>query len=269
MIVLVILLWLMGAILFLTNPNNDETRWASLIAFFGGFGGLGTVLGDSTNRSEWILWLDSISTSFGHYMTPYAILIFGLVFSGIFKTSKQGYLWKLLLMIPVIIMYYIDQLYPIFKAHYTILAIWATPYVLGSNILLLYTTYRETRPAIKRNKVFTCLVIVPMNTFALFTNIILEALNIPDVWLYNPWVIILQFILFSYFIIRYGFLDVQIKFEKQKRDSTMKSITSGTALLNHTVKNEIAKIDMLINELKDQVLLQSLKKHKPSYKIRL
>lgn len=91
MIVLVILLWLMGAILFLTNPKNDETRWASLIAFFGGFGGLGTVLGDSPNRPEWILWLDSISTSFGHYMTPYAILIFGLVFSDIFKTSKQGY----------------------------------------------------------------------------------------------------------------------------------------------------------------------------------
>lgn len=258
MIVLVILLWLMGAILFLTNPKNDETRWASLIAFFGGFGGLGTVLGDSPNRPAWILWLDSISTSFGHYMTPYAILIFGLVFSDVFKTAKQGYLWKLLFMVPVIAMYCIDQLYPVFKAHYTILAVWATPYVMGSNILLLYTTYRETRPAIKRNKVFTCLVIVPMNTFALFTNIILEALNIPDVWLYNPWVIVLQFALFSYFIIRYGFLDVQIRFEKQRRDSTMKAVTSGTALLNHTVKNEIAKIDMLINELKEHPLLDDV-----------
>ena len=33
MIVLVFLLWMMTAILFLTNPKNQETRWGSLIAF--------------------------------------------------------------------------------------------------------------------------------------------------------------------------------------------------------------------------------------------
>ncbi|MGM2815838.1 ATP-binding protein, partial [Bacillus cereus group sp. Bce007] len=109
----------------------------------------------------------------------------------------------------------IDQIYPEFKTHYVILAYWTVPYVMGTNILMFYSTFRETRPAIKKNKIFTCVVILPVNTFALVTNIILEALGIKDIWFYNPLVIAFQFVIFGYLIIRYGFLDVKIRFERQ------------------------------------------------------
>ncbi|MGN4864067.1 sensor histidine kinase [Bacillus cereus group sp. MYBK132-2] len=255
MILLVFFLWIMSTILFLTNSQNEETRWGSLIAFFGGCGGFGVMVGDGPNRPEWILWIDSLFTSFGHYMTPYAILIFGLTFAKAFKTTNQRIIWKILFLIPVIFMYNIDQLYPVFKTNYTLLSLWTVPYVMGANILLVYSTYLEARPAIKKHKIFTCLVIIPPITFALFTNIILEACGIPDVWLCDPWIIALQFLLFAYLIVKYGFLDVRVRFEKQRRDTTMKSITSGTAMLNHTIKNELAKIDMLVNQLKDHVIL--------------
>ncbi|WP_239455795.1 hypothetical protein [Bacillus cytotoxicus] len=89
MIVLVFLLWMMAAILFLTNPKNEETRWASAIALFGGFGGLGVMLGIGPDRPELILWIDAIATSWGHYLTPYAIWMFGVVFSGVFRTNSH------------------------------------------------------------------------------------------------------------------------------------------------------------------------------------
>lgn len=252
MIVLVFLLWMMTAILFLTNPKNQETRWGSLIAFYGGCGGLGVMLGDGPNRPEWILWADSIATSFGHYMTPYSIGIFGLVFANVFKTTKQSAIWKLVLLIPIGIMYcFFNTMYPVFKTNYTMLATWSVPYVLGCNILLLYSTFRERRPAIKKNKLYTSMVIIPMTTFALISNIVLEALGIRDVWFYNPYVIAFQFTLFAYLIIKYGFLDVQIRFERQKRDDTMRAVASGTAMLNHTIKNEVLKIDMLVNQIKE------------------
>lgn len=36
MIALVFLLWMIAAILFFTNPQNEATRWGSAIALFGG-----------------------------------------------------------------------------------------------------------------------------------------------------------------------------------------------------------------------------------------
>ncbi|MFB4165791.1 sensor histidine kinase [Alteribacillus sp. JSM 102045] len=251
MIILVILLWLMGSILFLTNPKNEKVRWASLIGFFGGFGGLGTIL--SLDDTGWLLFLDNLFTSIGHYWTPYAVLIFGIMFSGILRTNKQKRAFKFVFLLPVILMYLTYPVYPEFETNHFTLSLWVVPYVMVANMLLIYAGWQETRPTIKKQKIITCLVVVPPLSFALVSNIILEAVGVSNVWRYNPWIIALQFLLFTYFVIKYGFLGVQVRFEKQRRDSTLKAVTSGTSLLNHTIKNEIAKIDILVYRLKEQV----------------
>lgn len=256
MLILVGLLWLMSSIVFFTNLKEEKTRWGSYTGFGGGFGGLGVLVGEGVDRPEWILLLDGLSTAIGHYWTAYAILIFGLLYSETIKTNKKKQFWKNVLLIPVIIMHlpiFPVQVYPEFKTIYPIIAIWMIPYVLVSNSLLIYSAIKETRPTIKKQKIITCIIVIPIFSFALFTNIILEAFGIVDVWMYNPWIIGIGFLLFIYFGTKYGFLGVQIKFEKQRRDSTMKAVTSGTALLNHTIRNEVAKIDLLTNQLKESM----------------
>lgn len=253
MLVLWAALWLMCSILFLTDPKNEKIRWGCLIAFFGGFGGLTVLIGEDLDRPDWILLLDGLFSSIGHYWTPYAILIFGLLYSDAIRSQKQKRLCKLLFIVPIIIMYFLYPLYPEFKANYVVLSLWITPYIIVSNTLLIYATWRETRPAVKKQRILTSLVVVPTTSFVLITNIILEAFGVIGVWNYNPWIIGIQFLLFIYFAIKYGFLGVQVRFEKQRRDYTMKAVTSGTSLLNHTIKNEIAKIDLLVNRLKENI----------------
>lgn len=256
MIVLVFLLWMSSAILFLTNGKNESTRWCSLIAFFGGCGGVGVMLGEGIERHEFILIADSLFTSLGHYMTPYAIFIFAMTFLDAYKRRMelQKAILKLIFLIPVSYMYYIDPFYPQFITNFVILAYWTVPYVLAADFFLIYSTLKETRSSVKKNKVYICIVMIPMQTFALLTNIILEAIGIKEIWYYNILIIIVQFTIFAYLIIKYGFLDVQVRFEKQKRDTTMRAIASGTAMFNHTIKNEIAKINMLLDQLKDSKL---------------
>ncbi|RAS71645.1 sensor histidine kinase [Priestia endophytica] len=253
MLILVILLWLMGALLFIKNPKNEKIRWASYIGFFGGFGGVGVLLGKGTERPELALVLDGIFTSIGHYWTPYAILIFGLMYSDTVSNPKHKNLYKWLLLIPPIIMYFTFPIYPEFRVNFDVLSIWIVPYVLISNFLLVYSAWKETRLNIKRQKALTALLIVPMTTFAVTTNIILEAFGFVGIWKYNTLVITIQFFVFLYFSIRYGILGVQIRVEKERRDTTMKAVVSGTALLNHTIKNEIAKIDFLVSQLRDYI----------------
>ncbi|MGG0465437.1 sensor histidine kinase [Priestia aryabhattai] len=253
MFIMVTLLWLMSSILFFRNPQNEKIRWASVIGFCGGFGGIGALLGKGIDRPEWILHLDGIFTSIGHYFTPYGMLIFGIVYSDVIGNVRKRNILKLLLLIPIFIMYSMFQVYPEFRVDFRILAIWVAPYVIAANILLIYSAWREDRPIIKRRKILTCVFVVPMFTFALTTNIILEALGIVGVWRYNPWIIVIQFLVFVYFGVKYGILGVRIRFEKEMRDSTMKAARSGTALFNHTIKNEIAKIDLLVNQIKEQI----------------
>ncbi|MBY0201358.1 ATP-binding protein [Priestia megaterium] len=253
MFIMVALLWLMSSILFFRNPQNEKIRWASVIGFCGGFGGIGALLGKGIDRPEWILHLDGIFTSIGHYFTPYGMLIFGIVYSDVIGNVRKRNILKLLLLIPIFIMYSMFQVYPEFRVDFRILAIWVAPYVIVANILLIYSAWREDRPIIKRRKILTCIFVVPMFTFALTTNIILEALGIVGVWRYNPWIIVIQFLVFVYFGVKYGILGVRIRFEKEMRDSTMKAARSGTALFNHTIKNEIAKIDLLVNQIKEQI----------------
>ncbi|MGG0878040.1 ATP-binding protein [Bacillus inaquosorum] len=251
MVILTALLWIMSSILLLTYPENEKTRWGSFIGISGGFGGLSVLLSYILDHSsKWIQFLHYLSSSIGHYGTAYAILIFGLVFSDTLKPG-QKFRWKLLLFIPVIIMQVFFTDYPKWETQHVILSLWVVPYVFISLALMVYSAYSETNKTAKKQKIFTCLVVVPTLTFAVFTNIILEAFGVFGVWMLNPWVITVAFLLFIYFIIKYGFLGVQIKFEKQRRDLTMKAVTSGTALLNHSIKNEVAKIDLLANQLKD------------------
>ncbi len=47
MLILFVILWLIAAILIVTDPKTPLTRWASGLAFFSGFGGLGVVLQDN------------------------------------------------------------------------------------------------------------------------------------------------------------------------------------------------------------------------------
>jgi signal transduction histidine kinase len=243
----------MGTILFLSNAQNENIRWASLIGFFGGCGGLSVLFDKDLQSPDWVLFLHGLFSSFGHYWTPYAILIFGLLYSNTIRTNKHKRLCKFLFLIPIFIMYIIYQVYPEFIVNYAVLSIWVAPYVTVSNILLIYSVLQETRPVVKRQRILTCLVIVPMTSFALFTNIILEAVGVAGLWMYNPWIIGLQFLLFLFFLMKYGFLGIQMRFEKQRHDSTIKAIASGTALLNHTIKNEVSKIKFFFNIAKDSI----------------
>lgn len=149
-------------------------------------------------------------------------------------------------------MYSLYQVYPEFIVNYAVLSVWVVPYVIVSNTLLIYSAWQETRQVVKRQRILTCLIIVPMTSFMLI-NIMLEAVGVAGLWIYNSWIIGLQFLLFLYFLMKYGFLGIQLKFEKQRHNSTMKAAASGTALLNHTIKNELAKIDLLVNQLRDKV----------------
>jgi len=139
------------------------------------------------------------------------------------------------------------MIFPFMGGYYpsfTILTIWVAPYVIVANALLLITFLKTKYPKERQQKLFNCIIVSPITLYALYSNFILRIFSNEEAWRFHRWFIILQFILFVVFSARHGALGVKIKFEKHQLERTRKSISSGTAIISHTIKNEICKISM-------------------------
>jgi signal transduction histidine kinase len=263
MFVLLIILWITTAILFVTDPKTESTRWLCGITFFSGLGGLVVVIRDTiipyvketvthyqplVNKLQ---LLQGVSASLSHYMSPYTLFVYAIVYSNMFKDKWKKYRLMIVFIsfVPVLLMYILFPVYPVFAPSYPILSIWVAPYVLTANFLLIYSSLKTKGTMIKYQKILTCTIIIPATMMSLITNYLLRIIDLNDFYFYNTWIIILQFLVFIYYSYKKGALGVKLTIEKHTLDRTLKSITSGTILLNHTIKNEISKISMCMNNI--------------------
>lgn len=271
MIIVTIALWIIAVILIVTNGETKSVRWGASLAFLCGLGGFSVVLEENiaafigvnykiSEMTNTVLQiLISVFSSLAHYLGPYCMLMFGITYAGILNLQWEMRLGVIAL-IPITITflffpthsYYLKTTEEL-TSYYQILSIWSVPYMSGGNGLLLLAYLREQNSKLKKQKLLTCICVVPFITFSIVTNYILRAFGMQQSWRYNVCIIIIQFLCFMYFAYKYGILGIRLKFEKERLDSTMKAITYGTAILNHSIKNEIFKISLCMNNIRKYV----------------
>lgn len=268
MIWLVAALWTLAVILIVTDYKTETTRWTSIVAFFSGMGGFSVVweetvipllkqgYGISYAAEQFHFTLVAVFSAISHYLAPFSMLWYGLVFANIVPKKWKKLSFLLLLLPPTFAFINYPYISNTFRTpaekliYFRSLAVWTVPYMFGCCFLLLYSTIKERTPAIKRTKIINSLLVVPFVTISAITNYVLRCFGIQEVWRYNTAFIIIQFCAFIIIAYKYGGFGVKLKFEKQRIDSTMKAMTSGTTIINHTIKNEILKISMCAENLK-------------------
>ncbi|RKP44495.1 sensor histidine kinase [Cohnella endophytica] len=60
-------------------------------------------------------------------------------------------------------------------------------------------------------------------------------------------------IVFGYFAFKYGLFGIKLHNEKQRLESSMTAIKSGTAILNHTIKNELDKLNYIEDRIRSHL----------------
>src|SRR5659263_155820 len=132
MIALLFFLWLVTAILLITDYKSESTRWLSATTFLSGLGGLAVVLKENVipyleaGIIENPIIIDifrllcGVSASLAHYVAPYAFLIYSIIFSEIHKEQWEKHRVKviLILSLPVLFMYALYSIYPVFNTSY-------------------------------------------------------------------------------------------------------------------------------------------------------
>ena len=108
---------------------------------------------------------------------------------------------------------------------------------------------KEKNRALKRTNFISFLLVPPVlaNTV---TNYIGHAIGITNMWRLNAIPVVLVTITLIAMVTRYGVLGIRLRIERQAFGNTMKAVSSGTAILNHTIKNEIGKIFILSDRIK-------------------
>jgi len=199
---------------------------------------------------------------------PYAFLQHAIsLHSPLSGRTKR--LFALLALIPLLLMVYITPIVPELQFNFVILFLWAGPYIIGASLLLMYNMWREKDPVMKRTRLLSnILTVIPM-IFLLFSIYIARIFGYTELWRYNLVIIIIQFIAFIAFSIKYSVLGVKLRFESYRLDSTIRAISSGSTILNHTIKNEVGKIRMFATRIQEYASEEKTEEMKEDIKILL
>ncbi|MCX7749641.1 MAG: HAMP domain-containing histidine kinase [Clostridia bacterium] len=259
-----IALWTIAAVLIMSNRESESARWGSILSFFSGFGGLAEFLKSDVlphYQSHFVMdpyslwigeWIIGLFLSISHYLSPYAFLIFHISLTGVlggWGQKYQRYLKMILLILPLA-MFILYPPSPGFNPNQTVLTIWAVIYGAASNAFLVYTYVKSKSQKFKQQLILGFIIFGIPGLYSLFSSYILVSLGIPDMWKYNGFFVYPMYFIFIVSVIRYGVFGARMRLEKQSMDRNMKVINSGTAMMNHTLKNQLLKIAMSADNTK-------------------
>jgi signal transduction histidine kinase len=235
-----------AVILLISNHRSVTNRWA---AFFLGSASIGGLAGfaNATGFTDWSRLLQLLN----HTLTPYGVVVFSCVYAERPARAITQTWLKLLLLIPPAVMIAITLTSPEMSIDYRLLLVWTAPYYLAACCMLIVPLWKEQNRRRKRNRFITTVIIVPPLLGAVaFINVAKAISPEFDFFRYISVFIFCSFAiaLLSAFI--YGVLGVRLRFERDPLESAMKAVSTGTAILNHSIKNEIGKIAITTENLK-------------------
>ncbi|SIQ30700.1 Signal transduction histidine kinase [Paenibacillus sp. RU4T] len=228
-----------GAAAWLARPQEAVNRWAAIFMLTAASGGLTEQL-----RQRGLSGFAEAAGLFNACLTPYAVLIFCLLYGGFLPSSRQRTAAKLLLLAPPAASAAGAWLLaPAHAPNYGMLLVWAGPYYAAACACLLVSLHRERHAASRRSRLALTAVMVPTLLGVLGFINVGRALR-PQ---YDFFPYVAMFIAYSMgaalvAIFLYGVLGIRLRVERDPVESAMRTAGMGASMLSHSLKNEIGKI---------------------------
>jgi signal transduction histidine kinase len=235
-----------AVIVVFNNRHHESNRWMAFFLSSASIGGLSAIILDYGFLAS-AKMLQFLNYTF----TPYAIVVFSFLYTGFIGSKRARQKLKIYLSAPVVLMIILFFLLDFTQLFFVVLLLWSAPYYLFSCLLLVVSFWKERDIRIKRNRFITAIIIVP-TLIAVLCFIYVAKVISPDFEFFNY---IAVFIIYSLTVgllcaFVYGALGVKVRFEHDPMESTMRAVSTGTSMLNHTIKNEIGKIAISMENLK-------------------
>ncbi|MUT66230.1 ATP-binding protein [Paenibacillus sp. NEAU-GSW1] len=262
MLFVLIALWIVGLILLLSDPRLATNRWLSGVAFTGGAGAFAAVIdgtlipyvklanpGTSETAEQLLYMIQAASSLTSYYGLPFTFLMFALSYRPIGKLSKLGIGLPLLLFLPIALCLIFTPGYnEVRPVSHNIIVWWTVPYMLFGTVNVLLK--RNGFASQTRKHIIVCMAVLPTVLLSMTMSYVLPSFGLLRMWVYNTWFVGVGVTIFVIGMFTYGFLGVRILIERRRLDTTLRAVTSGTAILNHAIKNDVGKLRLFGEKMK-------------------
>ncbi|MEW9699181.1 ATP-binding protein [Paenibacillus sp. SI8] len=253
-------LWIIALLLLLIDPRSSTMRWLSAVAFTGGIGALAAVLSESVipnlritipNPSIIALLyrIQAGSSLLSYYGLPYSFAMLALQYNPYWlKREVRRLLPYLLLLPPVACLLFTPGYTEVMPISYPIVSCWVIPYILCGSALIAFK--KERLPAMQRTHLFNCLALLPPILCFAVLNYVMPSFGFYRMWVYHTWTLAFVVPTLAFTFFKYGLLGVRLFVERRELNSTLRAITSGTAIMNHAIKNDVGKMRLFLEKMK-------------------
>ncbi|CAM3353018.1 MULTISPECIES: sensor histidine kinase [Paenibacillus] len=244
-------LWIAAIVLLANQPRQEVNRWAAFFLFSSGVGGLTALL----EPDGFIpVPFEPIIQCFNHTMSPYGVLVFCIVYARQQIDPVKLRYFKLGLLLPPLITVVQVIVSPDHRIDFGLLLVWTAPYYFISCYLLIRAYVQEMNPNRRRSLLITATIMVP-TLLGVMLLINVGSLLYPgyDFFQYVSLLIVYSFVVGLICVFVYGVLGMRLKVERDPMDRTMQAVSTGTSMLNHTIKNEIGKIALSTENVKQML----------------
>ncbi|WP_246627473.1 ATP-binding protein [Paenibacillus solanacearum] len=195
----------------------------------------------------------------------YTFGMFGVVYSELLSRKNRQKLMSAGLLL-IFIVWLLTPLTPTRRINYEgyneLPVVWLVIIFMTLGVVLLVLAYfKEKHPFRKIERLLTNLLIVP--TMLCIAGSYIFYIYEIDLFQYNYIFAIGFLVVFLMIGVKQGVLGVKIKIEMLKADTSLHLLKGGSSLLNHTIKNEIGKIDILLHQIQ-HTLQNKVDMHKSS-----
>jgi signal transduction histidine kinase len=260
MLFVLIALWLITLILWLTDTGSSVNRWLGAVALSGGAGALAAVLDldfipyihashPSDGLENALYGVQAGSSLLSYYGLPYCFLLFAFAYVQLGRSARTLRYAQGVLLLPIIGCLLFTPGYnsdtPI---THEVVVWWAVPYFIAGALIVLLKKSRSY--SLASTHWLICLSVLPPVLFAMVMNYVLPSLGLKRMWVYNVWFVGIGVAVFFIGLFTYGFLGIRVLVDRRRLDSTLRAVTSGTAILHHAIKNDVGKVRLFTDKIK-------------------
>ncbi len=255
LIMIIALLWLIAVLLLFANDRQKTNLWYSAFLFCLSLGYFVAILKSYLipaaidADAAMLRVIAQFLSAFGYRICPYLLLMVGVT-STVYLPSALKKRLSYWLLLPCVIAFGLDLLYPQygfltrFISHSPLFAatvVYAIPYGFCANLLLFRAFLNETEPRLRQQRFWVFIATTP-TLLNLVISYAPKMLHINEMWIFNMFPVFLMVLFALVLMVRTGLLGMRISIERSTVDNTVKAVSTGTALLNHTFKNELQNV---------------------------
>jgi signal transduction histidine kinase len=129
---------------------------------------------------------------------------------------------------------------------------WAVPLIVFGAVNII--VQRPQHPAyLATYRVASLAVLVPV-LVSMLLNYVLPSMGLLRMWVYNTWFVGAGVVFFIIGLSTYGFMGIRVLIDRRRLDSAFRAVTNGTVLLNHSMKNDAAKLRLFGHKIRERAL---------------